>query len=218
MQAVGGRRVTPGSKVLKDRRSPRGRVRTGTSVVKENAPEGSDVTADRATAISVDIAFTTTAAEDASDLSTSTSPKPSAPSAPKGGFESSAPSTHIFLDAATFSTTSAHAAAHAFTTNARGSLAAPPTEDKTSTDAPATSFSPKHHAASAATSAMRATSSPTARARATRCPAATANAAFAARRRASSSFLWVKRSVSRTSYRSNVEREARVKSDDGKSP
>ena len=29
---------------------------------------------------------------------------------------------------------------------------------------------------------------------------------------------WVKRSVSRTSYRSNVEREARVKSDDGKSP
>ena len=29
---------------------------------------------------------------------------------------------------------------------------------------------------------------------------------------------WVKRSVSRTSYRSNDEREARVKSDDGKSP
>jgi uncharacterized membrane protein YgcG len=29
---------------------------------------------------------------------------------------------------------------------------------------------------------------------------------------------WVKRSVSRTSYRSNVEREARVKSEDGKSP
>jgi hypothetical protein len=28
----------------------------------------------------------------------------------------------------------------------------------------------------------------------------------------------VKRSVSRTSYQSNVEREARVKSDDGKSP
>ena len=35
---------------------------------------------------------------------------------------------------------------------------------------------------------------------------------------ASSSTAWVKRSVSRTSYRSNVEREARVKSDDGKSP
>jgi hypothetical protein len=34
----------------------------------------------------------------------------------------------------------------------------------------------------------------------------------------SSSERWVKRSVSRTSYRSNVEREARVKSDDGKSP
>ncbi|EEH53559.1 uncharacterized protein MICPUCDRAFT_68821 [Micromonas pusilla CCMP1545] len=30
--------------------------------------------------------------------------------------------------------------------------------------------------------------------------------------------LWVKRSVSRTSYRSNVEREVRVKSDDGESP
>ena len=30
--------------------------------------------------------------------------------------------------------------------------------------------------------------------------------------------LWVKRSVSRTSYRLNVEREVRVKSDDGESP
>ena len=30
--------------------------------------------------------------------------------------------------------------------------------------------------------------------------------------------IWVKRSVSRTSYQSNVKREARVKSDDRKSP
>ena len=40
----------------------------------------------------------------------------------------------------------------------------------------------------------------------------------AATRVSSLANLWVKRSVSRTSYRSNVEREVRVKSDDGESP